>query len=153
MIEIISVEMAEEIIREHLGLFLELKKDGHYLLTREEERFTVSWTNSVPNFQFFENIQTLELGMVLIDTRRKGQIVLPAVMHRLEEFYPKIEVSNPKVAEKFTMGQPVKVHDGDQYETKQVIITYNNLPIAFGHILFGEFNPVIDVGWYLREAE
>ncbi len=152
--DVIEVHVAEEIIKEHLGIYIELKDEGHYLLEKDEDGILVSWSQqSPPDSSFHEKIQTLEVGMVLIDTKRKKPTLMPAVMDQLKDNYPKIEITNPKIAEKFTMGQAVKINDSEEYETKQVIITYNHQPIAFGHILFGEFNSVIDVGWYLREAE
>lgn len=146
---IISKEEAEEILRDEIGIFVQLKDEGNYLVVKSEGKTRISWVRNTPPSIDGDMI---EAGFQLTAYDNKRKHVFPTIMDCIVNV-PKIEISSKKMQNTVTKGKTVKIDQFQEYEGQQVILTANGHPLALGMILFGEFQPVIDVGWYLRTAE
>ncbi len=145
----LSTDQVNELFLNVYGLFLEFKDNGVYLSFSRDDLEFITWSEFLPHLQVDDMVS---VGLPLFAYSTKKKLVFPSLMSRLSG-YPTIEIKSVKQAIKFSIGESVTDNSFKELEQQQVIITHNGFPLAFGQILFGEFQPLIDVGWYLREAE
>ncbi len=146
---IISKEEAEEILRDEIGIFVQLKDKGNYMILKSEGKTRLSWIRGTPP-TIEEDMVEVGFQLAAYDDKRKQ--VFPTIMDCIANV-PTLEISSFKIQNTVTKGKPVKIERFQEFEGQQVILTANDHPLALGMILFGEFQPIIDVGWYLRAAE
>ncbi|RMG26932.1 MAG: hypothetical protein D6732_20640 [Methanobacteriota archaeon] len=144
----LTAQQVNSLILEQFGVYLELKEEGHYFLFRREDVEYISW--SLTSLPAMEN--AISYGLLLCAYSPKKKLVYPSIVDRVSG-YPTVEIQSVKKAIKFSRGENVALPSLQEFEQKQIIVTHNGYPLAFGQVLFGEFQPLIDIGWYLREAE
>lgn len=145
----LTVQEAENILLEQFGQFISLKSDGKYLLLSIENVSYITWTNSDIQMDF-EGI--ISYGLPICSFSSKKKWIFPSIMQRLSE-YPVLEIESLKIATELSKGKTISISVFDDLDQKQIIVTHKGHMVAFGQVLFGEFHSLIDIGWYLREAE
>lgn len=144
----ISKNYVEEIINQFYKLDVKLQQNLEYYQYQSNDWNIITIFNS-ELYLHNQSLDYFSIGKPILRFKKNNLLFYPPILDVLSKEIKQIEM-NPEKIKKLSFGKDIEIYENDGL----VIIKDSYFrKIAFGSVVRGKFNPLIDVGWYLREGK
>ncbi|MHA2097520.1 MAG: hypothetical protein ACW99A_02430 [Candidatus Kariarchaeaceae archaeon] len=147
MLESINLKTIEELLNVNLNLQLKLKPYFYYS-NKDLDKTLIMGSRFPFKSELYSNDPVVSFGNPIIEIRKTETCLLPPILDYLVDEYQKVHLGLDEIKQ-ISFGKRIRINEKDMICF--IVDEINNIQ-SFGIITNKQYQPLVDLGWFIRSG-